>query len=210
MTKITTIKNQCPHTQQPSSPLPHHPMLEDPKLDQKVSLRASLEARHRSDRPLLLRQGPPFCWNPITHQPAVPSAHHQPTACRPCPIAVGLPHPCKHGRLTVSKPVFVEFPGLHPQLLPVLVPHLEDPILGKQGICMIVATLSRNNAHKPYLPQRSPSPSDSTGGVAEPYYRVIQVKRPITKLYSWAQGGCREEGRVLPIQFLLQFFVSKI
>jgi hypothetical protein len=28
-------------------------------------------------------------------------------------------------------------------------------------------------------------------------YRVMQVKIPITKLYSWAQRGCREEGRVL-------------
>jgi hypothetical protein len=29
---------------------------------------------------------------------------------------------------------------MHPQLLPVKFPHLEDPILGKQGICMIAAT----------------------------------------------------------------------
>jgi hypothetical protein len=42
----------------------------------------------------------PLLQNPITHQPAVPPANHQLTACHPCPIAVGLPHPCQHGRLT--------------------------------------------------------------------------------------------------------------
>jgi hypothetical protein len=63
-------------------------------------------------------------------------------------------------------------------------PHLEDPILSKQGIFMVVANLSCNNAHERLLKlQKSPDlclvpvclkvppkPSDSTGGLAEPYY----------------------------------------
>jgi hypothetical protein len=41
-------------------------------------------------------------------------------------------------------------------------------------------------------------------------YRVFQVKRPITKLYIWAQGGCREEGRVLLYSVSLPIFCVKI
>jgi hypothetical protein len=39
---------------------------------------------------------------------------------------------------------------------------------------------------------------------------VIQVKRPIAKLYSWAQGGLREEGRVLPYPMIAPIFCVKI
>jgi hypothetical protein len=39
------------------------------------------------------------------------------------------------------------------------------------------------------------------------YYRVFQVERQITKLYSWAQRGRREEGGVLPV-FVLIFCVK--
>jgi hypothetical protein len=40
-------------------------------------------------------------------------------------------------------------------------------------------------------------------------YKVFQVKRPITKLYRWAQGGGREEGRVLPFSDFAQIFVGQ-
>jgi hypothetical protein len=37
----------------------------------------------------------------------------------------------------------------------------------------------------------------------------IQVKRPITKLYNWAQGGRREKGRVLPYPVFAPIFCVK-
>jgi hypothetical protein len=37
----------------------------------------------------------------------------------------------------------------------------------------------------------------------------IPVKRPITKLYNWAQGGRREEGRVLPCPVFAPIFYVK-
>jgi hypothetical protein len=40
--------------------------------------------------------------------------------------------------------------------------------------------------------------------------RVIQVKRPITKLYIWAQGSFREEERVLPYPVFAPIFCVKI
>jgi hypothetical protein len=43
----------------------HHPTLESLILDQKVTLRAPLEARHRRDCPLLLCQGPPLRRDPV-------------------------------------------------------------------------------------------------------------------------------------------------
>jgi hypothetical protein len=99
----------------PTHPAALHPTLEDLILDQKVTLRAPLEARH----PLLLCQGPPFCWDPVPYHPVVPLTYHQPTARRSCPMAVGLPHSCQHGCLAIWKPVVVELPGMHPQLLPI-------------------------------------------------------------------------------------------
>jgi hypothetical protein len=49
----------------PTYPAARHPTLEDPILDQKVTLRAPLEARHQHDCPLLLCQGPPFRQDPV-------------------------------------------------------------------------------------------------------------------------------------------------
>jgi hypothetical protein len=103
----------------PTHPAACHPTLEDLILKQKVTLRAPLEARHRHDRALLLCQGPPFRQDPVRHHRVVPHTYQQPTARRFCPIAVGLPHSCQHGCLAIRKPVFVELPGMHPQLLPI-------------------------------------------------------------------------------------------
>ena len=40
---------------------------------------------------------------------------------------------------------------MKPELLPIQVPHLKDPVPGKQGIRMIPAPLTRYQPHKPLL-----------------------------------------------------------
>ena len=111
----TTDNSQNNQQSAPAHPAVRHPTLEGLILDQKVTLRAPLEAGHRRDRPLLLCQGPPFRWDPVPHHPVVPRTYNQPTVRRSCPIAVGLPHSCQHGRLAIRKPVVVEYHPLHNQ-----------------------------------------------------------------------------------------------
>ena len=62
-----------------------------------------------------------------------------------------IPSPSKHRRLVLWELPIPELPGMHPQLLAVEVPNLEDPIPSKEWVSMTLAHPSCHQAHKPFL-----------------------------------------------------------